>query len=47
MPEVARVQIDPDPENAAAIRAYEKAGFRGTALLETPDGICRYMVIER
>jgi aminoglycoside 6'-N-acetyltransferase len=22
------VVIDPDPDNAAAIRAYEKAGFR-------------------
>ena len=25
---VPRVVIDPDPANARAIRAYEKAGFR-------------------
>jgi aminoglycoside 6'-N-acetyltransferase len=27
IPEIVRIQIDPDPGNAPAIRAYEKAGF--------------------
>jgi len=33
-----RVVTDPDPRNARAIRAYEKAGFRRDGLVETPDG---------
>jgi len=33
-----RVVTDPDPTNARAIRAYEKAGFRRDRLVETPDG---------
>ena len=33
-----RVVTDPDPANAQAIRAYEKAGFRRDRLVETPDG---------
>ena len=47
MPEVARVHIDPDPENAIAIRAYEKAGFRRVGPIDTPDGRALYMTIER
>src|SRR5205823_6977187 len=34
----SRVITDPDPANARAIRAYEKAGFRRDRLVETPDG---------
>ena len=29
---------DPDPGNARAIRAYEKAGFRKERLVDTPNG---------
>lgn len=47
MPEVVRIQIDPDPRNAAAIRAYEKAGFERAGVIETPDGPALYMMQER
>jgi aminoglycoside 6'-N-acetyltransferase len=33
-----RVVIDPDPANARAIRAYEKAGFAKDRVVDTPDG---------
>ena len=33
-----RVVVDPDPANARAIRAYEKAGFCRDGLVDTPDG---------
>jgi aminoglycoside 6'-N-acetyltransferase len=39
-----RVVTDPDPENARAIRAYEKAGFGRDRLVETPDGTALLMV---
>jgi aminoglycoside 6'-N-acetyltransferase len=39
-----RVITDPDPANARAIRAYEKAGFRRDRLVDTPDGIALLMV---
>ena len=39
-----RVVVDPDPENARAIRAYEKAGFAKDKLVDTPDGIALLMV---
>ena len=39
-----RVITDPDPANARAIRAYEKAGFRRDRLVETPDGTALLMV---
>jgi aminoglycoside 6'-N-acetyltransferase len=39
-----RVVTDPDPANARAIRAYEKAGFRKRWLLDTPDGCALLMV---
>ena len=39
-----RVVTDPDPENARAIRAYEKAGFRKDKLVDTPDGPALLMV---
>ena len=39
-----RVVIDPDPGNARAIRAYEKAGFCKDKLVDTPDGVALLMV---
>jgi aminoglycoside 6'-N-acetyltransferase len=33
-----RVVTDPDPSNARAVRAYEKAGFERARLVETPEG---------
>mgnify|MGYP000235105090 FL=1 len=39
-----RVVTDPDPENARAVRAYEKAGFEKVDLVDTPDGIALLMV---
>ena len=39
-----RVVIDPDPANARAIRAYEKAGFCRDRLVDTPDGPALLMV---
>jgi aminoglycoside 6'-N-acetyltransferase len=39
-----RVITDPDPANARAIRAYEKAGFSRDRLVETPDGTALLMV---
>src|SRR3954451_7885946 len=39
-----RVVVDPDPGNARAIRAYEKAGFVRDKLVGTPDGISLLMV---
>lgn len=43
-PSVTRVQTDPAPGNARAIRCYEKAGFRVTGEVETPDGRAVLMV---
>jgi aminoglycoside 6'-N-acetyltransferase len=39
-----RVVIDPDPANARAIRACEKAGFSKDRLVDTPDGPALLMV---
>ncbi len=44
---VTRVQVDPDPRNARAIRCYEKAGFRAVRTIATPDGPALYMVRDR
>ncbi|MGX1102928.1 MULTISPECIES: GNAT family N-acetyltransferase [Bradyrhizobium] len=33
-----RIVTDPDPANARAIRAYEKAGFQRMGMVDTPDG---------
>jgi aminoglycoside 6'-N-acetyltransferase len=41
---VPRVVTDPHPDNARAIRAYEKAGFQRDRLVDTPDGIALLMV---
>jgi aminoglycoside 6'-N-acetyltransferase len=42
-----RVVLDPDPANARAIRAYEKAGFTRERAVRTPDGPALLMVRER
>jgi aminoglycoside 6'-N-acetyltransferase len=39
-----RVVTDPDPANARAIRAYEKAGFRRDRIVDTLDGATLLMV---
>jgi aminoglycoside 6'-N-acetyltransferase len=39
-----RVVIDPDPANARAIRACEKAGFCRDKVVDTPDGPALLMV---
>lgn len=46
-PTVTKVQTDPDPTNARAIRCYEKAGFHPVGTVTTPDGQALLMVIER
>lgn len=46
-PEVSKVQTDPSPSNARAIRAYEKAGFRRVGEVITPDGPALLMVVRR
>ena len=44
---VTRVQTDPSPTNARAIRAYEKAGFRPVREIVTPDGPALLMYRDR
>jgi aminoglycoside 6'-N-acetyltransferase len=39
-----RIVMDPDPANARAIRAYEKAGFSRDRIVDTPDGPALLMV---
>ena len=39
-----RVITDPDPVNARAVRAYEKAGFHKQHEVDTPDGRALLMV---
>ena len=46
-PTTTRVQTDPSPTNARAIRSYEKAGFRRVGQVETPDGTALLMIRER
>ncbi|HYO78354.1 MAG TPA: GNAT family N-acetyltransferase [Thermoanaerobaculia bacterium] len=46
-PSVTRIQTDPRPDNARAIRCYEKAGFRAIGEVDTPDGRALVMVCER
>ena len=46
-PGVTRIQADPSPNNARAIRCYEKAGFRRVGEVDTPDGRALLMVCVR
>src|SRR5262249_94685 len=39
-----RALTAPDPANARAIRAYERAGFRKDRMVDTPDGRALLMV---
>lgn len=41
-----RIVTDPDPRNARAVRASEKAGFVIDRMVETPDGPALLMVRE-
>lgn len=45
--DVTRVHVDPAPDNARAIRCYEKAGFRAARTVDTPDGSSLIMYCER
>jgi aminoglycoside 6'-N-acetyltransferase len=42
-----RVATDPDPDNGRAIRAYEKAGFEKSRMVDTPDGPALLMARDR
>ena len=44
---VTRVQTDPSPNNARAIRCYEKCGFVRHAEVVTPDGPALVMYCDR
>lgn len=46
-PEVTEIRVDPRPDNARAIRCYEKVGFRAVRPITTPDGPALMMVLER
>jgi RimJ/RimL family protein N-acetyltransferase len=46
-PAVTKIQTDPDPENARAVRCYEKVGFERVGLVETPDGHALLMTLAR
>ena len=44
---IHRIQLDPAPDNARAIRCYEKVGFRRVKEMTTPDGPAVLMSIDR
>jgi RimJ/RimL family protein N-acetyltransferase len=46
-PGVTRIQTDPSPQNARAVRCYERAGFRRVGEVDTPDGRALLMRCER
>ncbi|HYW55459.1 MAG TPA: GNAT family N-acetyltransferase [Polaromonas sp.] len=46
-PAVTHIQTDPAPQNARAIRCYEKAGFEAVGEISTPDGAALLMVCKR
>lgn len=46
-PRVTTIQTDPDPQNARAIAAYRKAGFRDFRRMATRDGTILLMRIAR
>jgi aminoglycoside 6'-N-acetyltransferase-1b len=46
-PTVTRIQTDPSPANARAIRCYEKSGFRTVGEVDTPDGRALLMYCDR
>lgn len=46
-PGVTKIQTDPSPANARAIRCYEKAGFRYARTVMTPDGPAHDMLVCR
>jgi RimJ/RimL family protein N-acetyltransferase len=46
-PSVTKVQTDPSPDNARAIRSYSKAGFHPVREMSTPDGPALVMVCLR
>ena len=46
-PTITTVIVDPDPENAAAIRCYEKGGFIRMGIYQAPWGPALLMKLER
>lgn len=46
-PAVTRIQTDPSPANARAIRCYEKSGFKRVGVIVTPEGEALLMARER
>jgi RimJ/RimL family protein N-acetyltransferase len=46
-PDVTKIQTDPAPDNARAIRCYEKCGFQRAGRVITPDGDALLMVRRR
>lgn len=46
-PTVTKIQTDPSPNNARAIRCYSKAGFVAVRPVMTPDGLSLLMLKQR
>ena len=46
-PAVTKIQTDPAPNNARAIRCYNKAGFVAVNQVMTPDGLALLMLKQR
>lgn len=46
-PEIREIRVDPRPDNARAVRCYEKVGFRTVGPITTPDGPALMMVLDR